>query len=93
MPAYYQKQCHTFFGSADEQYIRVFLNALNLLVIKVLVYLYVKQIKSQTDSNKRVSNFVNPFMKMIEDKKRIAETLKEGKPLSALKEITFVKPI
>jgi hypothetical protein len=36
---------------------------------------------------------VNPFLKLIEDKKRIAKAFKNGEPLSSLKDIKFVHPI
>jgi hypothetical protein len=36
---------------------------------------------------------VNPFIKMIEDKKRIVEAIRNGKDLSTLKGINFVSPI
>ena len=35
----------------------------------------------------------NPFVQLIEDKKKINETIKNGKSLSTLKGIKFVKPI
>jgi len=35
----------------------------------------------------------NPFVKMVEDKKRIVNAIKEGKDLSKLKGINFVCPI
>ncbi|TDQ07052.1 hypothetical protein ATK78_4068 [Pedobacter metabolipauper] len=74
--------------------IRVIYELFYFALIQNIKYIcIVKQVKSNTDSKKRISNFVNPFIKMIEDKKRIAETLKEGKSLSTLKEISFVKPI
>ena len=43
--------------------------------------------------NGKIVNIVNPIAKMIEDKKRIQQALKENKPLSTLKGITFVKPL
>jgi hypothetical protein len=36
---------------------------------------------------------VNPIIKLIEDKKRIVEAIREGKDLSKLKDISFVSPI
>jgi hypothetical protein len=35
----------------------------------------------------------NPFIKAVEDKKKISATIQEGKSLSTLKDIKFVKPI
>jgi hypothetical protein len=35
----------------------------------------------------------NPFVQLVEDKKKINETIKNGKSLSTLKGIKFVKPI
>ncbi|WP_165456437.1 hypothetical protein [Pedobacter kyonggii] len=35
----------------------------------------------------------NPLIKMIEDKKRIVNAIREGKDLSKLKGINFVSPI
>jgi len=36
---------------------------------------------------------VNPFIQMIEDKKRIDEAIQNGESLSALKDIRFVTPL
>lgn len=36
---------------------------------------------------------VNPIIKLIEDKKRIVEAIREGKDLSKLKDIKFASPI
>ena len=35
----------------------------------------------------------NPLVKMIEDKKRVINVIREGKDLSKLKGISFVSPI
>ena len=35
----------------------------------------------------------NPFVKVIEDKKKITAAIQQGKDLSTLKGIKFVKPI
>jgi len=35
----------------------------------------------------------NPIIKLIEDKKRIVEAIREGKDLSKLKDIKFASPI
>jgi hypothetical protein len=35
----------------------------------------------------------NPFIKMIEDKKRIVSAIRNGKDLSKLKDINFVSPL
>ncbi|SMC87528.1 hypothetical protein [Pedobacter africanus] len=36
---------------------------------------------------------VNPFIKMIEDKKRIVDAIRAGQDLSKLKDIKFVTPL
>ncbi|MFW0715739.1 hypothetical protein [Pedobacter sp. N23S346] len=36
---------------------------------------------------------VNPFKKLMDDKNRIIEAIKDGKDLSMLKGIKFVRPI
>ena len=38
-------------------------------------------------------NKVNPFNKLMDDKNRIIEAIKEGTDLSTLKGIKFVRPI
>ncbi|WP_316811482.1 hypothetical protein [Pedobacter heparinus] len=49
---------------------------------------------SSNIANKGGNKFrVNPFIKMIEDKKRIAEAIRNGKDLSKLKDINFVSPL
>jgi|GEM_PF-5245880 len=35
----------------------------------------------------------NPFKKLMDDKKRIEAAFKNGKPLSTLNEVKFVRPI
>lgn len=40
-----------------------------------------------------VKHFDNPFMQMIEDKKRVIEAIKNGKKLSTLKGIKVASPI
>ncbi len=52
-----------------------------------------KNIKNHPAPNKQKASFINPFIKMIEDKKSIAYAIEEGKPLSLLKDIKFVKPL
>jgi hypothetical protein len=49
-------------------------------------------IKPHTLRKKPKASFVNPFIQMIEDKKKIDQAIQEGKPLSSLKDINFVKP-
>lgn len=46
---------------------------------------------SKSKNNKKSST--NPFVKMIEDKKRIVETIRKGEDMSKLKNIKFVFPI
>ena len=36
---------------------------------------------------------VNPFVKLIKDKERIAKAVENDEPLSSLKDIRFVRPI
>jgi hypothetical protein len=36
---------------------------------------------------------VNPFVKLIKDKERIAKAVENDQPLSTLKDIKFVRPI
>ena len=50
-------------------------------------------IKQHTIPKKQKEPFVNPFIKMIEDKKSIDQAVEEGKSLSTLKDIKFVKPL
>lgn len=40
-----------------------------------------------------VGNKVNPFKKLMDDKNRIVEAIKDGKDLSTLKDIKFVRPL
>ncbi|WP_158288521.1 hypothetical protein [Mucilaginibacter psychrotolerans] len=49
--------------------------------------------KTHTTPKKQKESPVNPFIQMIEDKKRIDKATEEGKPLSTLKGINFVKPV
>ena len=35
----------------------------------------------------------NPFIKLIEDKERIARAIRNDEPLSSLKDIKFVRPL
>jgi len=42
------------------------------------------------DSQKSVSN---PLIKLVEDKKRVISAIREGKDLSKLKGINFVRPL
>lgn len=50
-------------------------------------------IKSHTTRKKQKTSFVNPFIQMIENKKKIDQAIQEGKPLSTLQDIKFVKPL
>ncbi|PYF68469.1 hypothetical protein B0O44_11256 [Pedobacter nutrimenti] len=63
------------------------------IILFYFVHLNVKNSKSHIENKKQGNTVVNPFIKMIEDKKRISEAIKEGKTLSSLKEIAFVKPL
>ena len=44
-------------------------------------------------STKTVKKGVNPFLKLIQDKERIADAVNNNQPLSSLKDIKFVQPI
>jgi hypothetical protein len=55
--------------------------------------LIVSNTKSHMTLKKQKRSFVNPFIKLIEDKMKIADAVKDGKPLSTLKDIKFVKPL
>ena len=44
-------------------------------------------------SPKPANKGVNPFVKLLNDKARIAEAVKNNQPLSSLKDIKFVRPI
>jgi hypothetical protein len=46
-----------------------------------------------TTRKKQKVPFVNPFIQMIEDKKKIDQAIQEGKSLSTLKDINFVKSL
>jgi hypothetical protein len=50
-------------------------------------------IKSNIARKKKRPAKVNPFIQMIEDKKRIDQAIQNGEPISALKDIKFVKPL
>jgi hypothetical protein len=58
----------------------------------------VKRIKSHS-AKKAVagedqkSNFVNPFIQMMEDKAKIAKAFKKGEPLNSLEDIKFAKSV
>ncbi len=49
--------------------------------------------KSHIARKKQKSQPVNPFIQMIEDKKRIDRAIEDGKSLFELKDIKFVKPL
>ena len=48
---------------------------------------------SNNKSRKERQSSANPFVKMIEDKKRIVETIRKGEDMSKLKDIKFAFPI
>jgi len=50
----------------------------------------IDEIRYNEDVSKKM---VNPFVKLIKDKERIAEAVQNGQPLSSLKDIKFVNPI
>lgn len=60
---------------------------------QILLYLKVDNTKSHMTLKKQKKTLVNPFIKLIEDKIKIADAVKDGKPLSTLKDIKFVKPL
>jgi hypothetical protein len=45
------------------------------------------------NTKKGAENKVNPFSKLMEDKKRIEKAVEENVPLSSLKDIKFVRPL
>jgi hypothetical protein len=49
--------------------------------------------KSHKAKNRQVQSVGNPFIKLIEDKIKISKAVQEGKSLSTLIGIDFVKPI
>ena len=72
--------------------------ALILFKPKQVLSLYIMKAE-KANTGKAVSvkqtagNKVNPFNKLIDDKNRIVEAIKEGRDLSTLKGIKFVRPI
>jgi len=50
----------------------------------------ISEISDRQDVSKKM---VNPFVKLIKDKERIAKAVQDGQPLSSLKDIKFVSPI
>lgn len=48
---------------------------------------------SNNKSKKNKESSANPFVKMIDDKKRIVEAIKKGEDMSKLKDIKFAFPI
>jgi hypothetical protein len=53
----------------------------------------VSNTKLNIAAKKQELSFVNPFIQMMNDKKMIDQITQDGKPLSALKGIKFVKPL
>jgi hypothetical protein len=49
--------------------------------------------KKTISSSKTTKKGVNPFVKLIEDKERIADAVNNNQPLSSLKDIKFVRPL
>lgn len=49
--------------------------------------------KPRKVKNRQVQSEGNPFIKLIEDKIKISEAVQEGKPINALTDIRFVKPV
>jgi|GEM_PF-6432603 len=49
--------------------------------------------KNNAGSKKSAKSSGNPFIKALEDKRRINKALKEGKDLSTLKGIDFATPL
>jgi hypothetical protein len=50
-------------------------------------------IEKTVSSTKTAKKKVNPFIKLMEDQKRIADSVNNNQPLSSLKDIKFVRPI
>lgn len=57
----------------------------------ILVSVIMKNKKKNTTPPS--SQAKNPFVRILQDKKRIQEAVCKGVPLSSLKDIKFVKPI
>ncbi len=49
-------------------------------------------IEKTIDCIKTAKKNVNPFIKLMEDQKRIAAAVNNDRPLSSLKDIKFVRP-
>lgn len=49
--------------------------------------------ENHTLSRKTAKKGVNPFIKLMNDKDRIADAVENNQPLSTLKDIKFVQPI
>jgi len=61
--------------------------------IRYFYYIYcMSAAKKNTKAGQKKSS-TNPFIKLVEDKKKITAAIQSGKSLSSLKEIKFVKPI
>jgi hypothetical protein len=46
-----------------------------------------------SDNTSIAEKRINPFIKLMKDKERISEAIKNNVPLSSLKDIKFVHPI
>ncbi len=49
--------------------------------------------KVNKTKNKQNQSLGNPFVKLVEDKIKVSKAVQEGKALSTLKDIDFVKPV
>jgi hypothetical protein len=58
-----------------------------------ILFLNVNTTKPHIVNKKQKPTSINPFIQMIEDKKKIDKAIEEGQSLSALKDIKFVKPL
>jgi hypothetical protein len=50
-------------------------------------------IEKTVSSSKTAKKKGNPFVKLMEDQERIADAIKNNRPLSSLKDIKFVRPL
>ena len=64
-----------------------------LILPDFILFLSVNNTKSHIVPKKQKSIPTNPFIQMIEDKKKIDQVIEDGNSLSTLKDIKFVKPL
>jgi len=68
-----------------------------MIFVLIIIYNYICIIMSRNinivEGKDVQKSMPNPLIKMIEDKKRVINAIREGKDLSKLKGINFVSPI